>query len=551
MNSPLPFSTKFFLYAGIVFILQLFPYTGIFLMFVMAPYWSVILINAGMIGIAYEALTASVSRRWLYLPLAFYSGYYALAIKDRLLLESIQNAATAANASIRVPFDPLRQALVFETRGEGSYTYTYNLPVVYGVARERPEGFISTRMIDREICKTVGLNRSMRDASISTFGFHDEDSAGISRMEGRFCTLNMPERPLLPMVRVSQQEEKTSTYGLHMTRNLTTITTPEGKKFELQGGFSAPLKWFPMPVMGCGLNSGGPSWDCDAGFLRDGFTPIVPGLGKFGRDSANLAASLGLKRVAIADRIGADPSLVLEKIAEFERNTLAHQLAKVDAMVADPLTRFEHHDVNLIINRSEALASRAEAIMSGLERAVALGGTNPDRTKATGITLAQLLTSLPRAQFVSFRTRILALYAANPDKKHWLWEWPLLVYVGELGVEALPILRDALQVPRRDKSHLIQGLCRVGASGRTVAEPILLDLWASATDDHSAKQLLYVALRRIGIPLPPKSSAPEAALVAEWADISPSSPSRVCTPWAERMARDEEKQTGKRSHNIE
>lgn len=520
-------------------------------MFVMAPFWSVILINLGMIGIAYEALISRVSRQWLLLPLAFYGGYYALAIKDRVLLTSIQGTMASANAPIRVPFDPLRQALVFESsQGGGGFTQNYNLPVVYRVARERPEGFVSTRMVSNDLCKLVGVNRALSDASITTFGFHDEDAGGTSQMESRFCTMTMPEKPLLAMVRVSEHEEKTSTFGLHLTRTRTTIFTPDGKKFELQGGFAAPLQWFPMPVMGCGLNSGGPSWNCDAGFMRDGFTPIAPGKGRFGRDQVNLAEALGLKRVAIADRKGADLSLVQGKIAEFERNAIAHQLAKVDAMVADPLKRFEYHDVNLIVHRSEALTSRAAAIMSGLERAVMLGKANPDLTKPTGNTLSHLLTSLPRSQFVSFRTRILALYASNPNKDHWLWAYPLLPMVGELGVEALPILRDALQVQNRDKSHIIQGLCRVGAPARAVAEPILRDLRPAATDEFAIRQL-YVALRRIGIAAPEKAGAPQAALVAEWADISPRSPSRVCAAQAERMARYEEKQTGKRSHNIE
>lgn len=55
---------------------------------------------------------------------------------------------------------------------------------------------------------------------------------------------------------------------------------------------------------------------------------------------------------------------------------------------------------------------------------------------------------------MSFRTRILALYAANPNKDHWLWERPLLPMVGELGVKALPILRDALQMSRYAASAL-------------------------------------------------------------------------------------------------
>jgi hypothetical protein len=74
-----------------------------------------------------------------------------------------------------------------------------------------------------------------------------------------------------------------------------------------------------MPVMGCGLNSGAPSWDCSAGFMRNGYTPIVSGNTRYGRDSMVLAKALALKPMAIVDRVGGDSKFVLARIAEIEK----------------------------------------------------------------------------------------------------------------------------------------------------------------------------------------------------------------------------------------
>ncbi|MBN9009246.1 MAG: hypothetical protein J0H63_03635 [Rhizobiales bacterium] len=67
----------FFVATAVVFALQAIPPVGLFLMFMLAMVWSVLLINAGMIGVSFEAAIGRVSRWWLLLPLAFYGGYWA------------------------------------------------------------------------------------------------------------------------------------------------------------------------------------------------------------------------------------------------------------------------------------------------------------------------------------------------------------------------------------------------------------------------------------------------------------------------------------------
>lgn len=560
MRRLIPFSFFFFVATAAVFILQMIPIVGFFLMFMLAMFWSVLLVNAGMIGVAIEAGLGRVSRWWLVLPLVFYGGYWAVAAQDHMTLRKLGAAYDAANSKVKTGFDPTRQALIFEDNGNGSgsgawLTQHYGLPVAWSVNSNFPEGHLSYRMMEKAVCAKVRETPALGQAFVHAFGFHDGDVIGKRKMESRFCALSMPERPELPAVRVSRQETRTVETSLPVVRVTTTITMSDGRRFQLLGGTASPLAWIPMPVMGCGLNSGAASWDCDAGFWRNSFTPIVSGNTRYSRDSMVLAAALGLKRVAIADRRGGDPTLVLAKMAAVEEATLSRQLANIDAMIADPLAKADWQ-VGVIVNRPEALASRADAIMTGIERAEAAGGNDRYKARESGRILAGLLAKLPRERFVDFGPRILALYA-RAGEGSWLWEAePLLRRLGDLGVGALPYLVNPRTSTPSVNGAGIEGLCRIGPAGRSVAEPVLLTMWGR-TDrfDRDRRAALYVAMRRIGIAPPPPPADDKqdqfAKLQTEWADISPDAPQRVCAVRAERQARREEQHSGARRTNLD
>lgn len=211
------------------------------------------------------------------------------------------------------------------------------MPVSYSTRADFPEGYLSHRMVDQEICTEVRNSKVLQAAFVYSFGFHDGDSIGDRQFEKRFCMLSMPEKPDRPLVQVSVLQENALEGTLPITRESTTVKMPDGTAFQLLGGVASPLKWFPMPVMGCALNSGAPSWDCSAGFMRNGFTPIVSGKSRYLRDSLTLATALGLKAVAPSERRTSDSETLKAKFEAIEQSTLERQLANIDAMIADPL----------------------------------------------------------------------------------------------------------------------------------------------------------------------------------------------------------------------
>jgi hypothetical protein len=307
---------------GGVFLLQVSPVIGIFLMFTSAIFWSVVLINASMIGVAVEATVGRVSRLWLLLPMLFYGGYWIAATLDHLALREIASRYDESNKQIVTGFDPIRQVLVFENDGgEAWLTQNFALPVTYSVNPNVPDGYMSNRMIESSVCTIVDKTGALRAASIYSFDFHNVTPLGSRYMEKRFCNVSIPEKPKLPLVVVGRKETKDFERGLPVTRIVTTIVMPDGRRFELFGGVAAPLSWIPMPIMGCALNSAAPRWDCSAGFMRNRFTPIVSGNARYGRDLIVLAKALGLRPVAIGDRVGGDSKVVLARIAEIEKTT--------------------------------------------------------------------------------------------------------------------------------------------------------------------------------------------------------------------------------------
>ncbi|OCX22231.1 hypothetical protein QV13_06685 [Mesorhizobium hungaricum] len=285
MRSSLPVSLIFFVVTAAVFVLQAIPFTGIFLMFALAMFWSVFLINAGMIGVAFEVATGRVARWWILLPLIFYGSYLATTVHDHIALRSLSSVYDAANARVAIPFEATRQSLAFSNDDQSGawLTQNYALPVAYSANSNFPQGYLSHRMMDATTCAKVATPAS-RAAFVHTFGFHDGDTVDGMKMESRFCALSMPEQPSLPLVSVSRREEKISEKGLPVTRVTTTVTMPGGNHFRLLGGVAKPLSWIPMPMMGCWLNDARSSWDCEAQFWRNESTPVISGNTRYYRD---------------------------------------------------------------------------------------------------------------------------------------------------------------------------------------------------------------------------------------------------------------------------
>ena len=555
MRHTFPRSLGIFLATGVVMLLQMIPMVGFFLVLIAAaPLWSVALINAGMVGVAYEALARRVARAWLLMPLAFYGGYYAFVLSDHITLSMLGNEVAVSNAAARMAFDPQKAVVVAKSKsGDVAVSSwlnwlvrNFNLPVFYTRSTDDPEAGLATRMIDAATCAKVRKSRSLVGAGVRLFGFQDE-IAGSSdtRSEKQFCMITQPERPTLPEYIVMRSAESERIGSLRVDFTVITVAAPDGHSVQVRGGRTAPLRWFPMPVMGCFLNSSSPSWECDAGFLRADGRPLNDAGAQGHSEALALADALGLTPVSPENRRGADPAPLLAQAARTEADVLAADIAELERIVADPTVKVDNAPFRVLGNRLDALTPRADAIMLGLERAAKA----PSKAEFNGRHLARLLSLLPRAPFEERGPRILALYA-GADTYHWLWKADTLVNrLGDLGPEAIPLLVAPATDRRPERLRSIEAACRLGQAGRPLG-PLLQRRWTLTRDSHRReREELFVAMRRMGIDVPLLSEDKRgqgARIAAEWADIGPNSPTRVCATQSEKWARSEAKRNSDR-----
>jgi hypothetical protein len=519
-----PHSLWFFVVMVPVFLLQVFPVPGVILMFLLAPFWSIPLLNLGLIGIAFEAATGRVARLWLIVPCAFFGVYWSVAATENLALMRLTASYDAANANIRIPFNPEKDALVFADEMLDSLIREYDLAVEFNVNKNSEVGYQSRRIVDRAICDEVENTPALRGSGIwPSYGLKSKT----------LCSISMPERPQSPITLISTKEQPMRVGTLPVDRIVTTVTTPDGRQFELLGGYASPLPPIPLFVAGCALISSSPKWSCEAGFGRRGFTPIVSGNERFGRDTATLARSLGLRAVATAERRPSESPVVRQTINSITREVPSEQLMEIDNALSGRGGVLSFYVVSTAAHHPDQLAPRAELIVAAVERDAAL--TTPEqrlKTEQTSGNLAYLLAHLPGDVFLGLKPRLLKMYA-NADEGHWLWRVDSLVSrLGDLGIDALPYVSSpaALSFNRPG----IRGLCRIGPPAKPVAEPILLNMWRDRSTRVSSGDDIFVAMRRIGIDQSQIDQDDGNSIARQdqerWGGISPSSKPDVCDP---------------------
>ncbi len=419
----MPKSFLFFVATAAVFLLQAFPVTGIILMLMAAPFWSIGLVNAGFIGTGIEALSGGISRGWLLLPLLWFTGYGAVAWNDHAVLGKLRDQAAAQNVTVRVPFDAEHEVLVSNEGGAGNsgvgiawFVQNYALSVAYSFNPDAGESqFRATRLADNALCRRLFDTPEGRASGVRPMWFHDSPGQRIADgvFEQRFCTIDVPQAPDLPQVLITRNENETKVDGLPVTLITTTIASTDGATHVLSGGVASPLRWFPMPVIGCALNSGAARWSCTMQFWRDSAQPIERVGRRFGAGDVALAQALGLRRVLPADRSAAPADEIETLIADAARRKLDAELAKLDAVLSDPEADIGSVPFDALLIRADIVTPRLSTIVATIETAIARKGNN-GRGHSNGQQLLRLLNKVPRDALEPYADRLRALQTIDP-----------------------------------------------------------------------------------------------------------------------------------------
>lgn len=543
MFSNLPVSLSWFALTAVVYVLQLIPFTGIFLMLVAAPFWSVILVNAGFVSLALEALARPHLRLWLLAPALYFGCYLYFANISQQRFAQIDAEFRAFNAGKAVVFNPAAHDLVVEEKTDGlkgaarTLVSRYNLDVAY---QENPNfktaSHLAYRVAQSDVCITVRKNPEAKAAFVHAYG--------LGKKHKSLCSLTGPEDPSRPAVRVSSQRSKHNDWLVPATIDTLTVRTLNGRTVELKTGYAAPLPWIPMPAMGCALNSGAPSWDCFSGFIRFG----KKGLGAPGRyGQANVpvvATALGLREITDAEletkAVGRLPAGLMASIAM--RAELS--LANLEKVIADPSVKLTYHDLKGLHHRPDLWQNRAPEMVDTLARAFDGGSKTRERARM----LQDLLNKLPARDYLPIGEKILAVITARPQLDLDDVRSDTLSRLGELGTPAVSVIeRGLIRHRERLEKGAVLGLCKIGPQAISNAEKIA----ALALNERNKRDIdlifrVYITLLRMGRPDLAENvrmnsrieKDRKASRVAGM--ISPSSPKDVCATrhkWKVRLLR--------------
>ncbi|WP_310466928.1 hypothetical protein [Sphingomonas sp.] len=533
-----PWSLWFFAITLIVYLLQRFPLTGVFLMIVGAAFWSVILVNLGVLGIGYEALVGKVSRLWLAVPVLYFGVYYLAYARNQAALAALRVEYAQFNAGKSLPFDPATQDLVIGEAGGGSLLQPNDFVPYYGLGRAFSTNGRMALLGDKEACALLRGNDVYRSAGIYSTGLKSAGHKGPRWGPSDFCLITAPGEPDRPVVRVSGKSEQSTQNNLPVTTQTFRLRDEiSGREVVVRSAFAAPLKRFPLPVMGCALNSGAPAWQCFHGFMRDSVTPVVPPGQKYGGGTVVVAAALGLKKTQDWAGLATGPERFRGLADAADAKLVAKEIAILEAVLANPTEHVRDGWFHHLPNRGEVVAPFASRIFAAL----AILQASDVRASENGRNLWRLAAALPDAALAPHRAEMvewLKPQNARPWTEQTYEIYPRLDARDPVQRE---IMLGRLETKRGDLPvTLLPQFCAMGAAAPDDAKRRLLALWHAKGAEADARSvdkrpmdhvMLYFTLARMGL----KQQAGKVeqryygpTFLGIWDEVTPDSHAELC-----------------------
>ncbi|MBW8298635.1 MAG: hypothetical protein K0M60_03440 [Hydrogenophaga sp.] len=287
----MPRSSWFFVFTALVFGLQLVPFVGAVLMILAASMWPLLTVNLGFVGIALEALSGSVSRRWLILPVAYFGGNLALAAISHYQLWQLENRVEAVNAEVALPFDSSNALIVDADNSElapvpRSLLRDFDIPVVYQNNADGRNTIFALRMAVDPMCRQLWRGTGKQRLENMPSGYHEN-----GKLVKGMCVWRRVEAPGTPYKITVSVSSSTSHENFLLPYDEHTISIHRDNQTvkNLMFAQARPLNWIPLPFGGCFPNTSGSN--CVYGPFR-----IFPTLVTGGEENltALVAKALGL-----------------------------------------------------------------------------------------------------------------------------------------------------------------------------------------------------------------------------------------------------------------
>jgi hypothetical protein len=249
--------------------LQLTPYTGVFLMFAMpviGPYAVGLLPHLLIVGVALDIASKRLSKLFLIVPACAYGAYYVYYFYEGMVITEFETELATKNPTSLVRFDPNLHSLVSANASE--FALRYKVPVVFETNVNFPLGHLSARLMSKQRCEGIkALKREMFEFDVYGASVPLGPDTFRSRNLDQCIVVNH-EAPKKTKITVETQQavkELKSVVFNTETHQLLIQGRPIGS---VETATVKRLPWFPFYIVGCGLNSGQPSWECFNALFR-------------------------------------------------------------------------------------------------------------------------------------------------------------------------------------------------------------------------------------------------------------------------------------------
>lgn len=479
--------------------LQYFPIPGVFLMMFGAAAIVGLLINVSLIALFVEAATGRVPKVLVAVPLLAYGAYYAAWWSEARQIEAVAARLRANNPGKIFDFDPRRHSLVLEEAQ--SFVETHDIPVAYDRKFARsPEGYSAYRLITRSQCSGIARDTQNR---VLTFGVRANGSWQD------LCLLRNPERPPQLLVTALPRGDLEIWKHLPGIREQTTDLALDGKPL---GSFTTAAVWrlslLPLPIIGCALNSGAPSWDCFAGFRRrleliDGLPASVDKV----RFDDPVSVMLGVPKYTDAE---------LKDFQGFDANREALERVRGEAAQVQDQVFTTLQDIidgknpklpnNLgysLATQPDRLAPYAEAMTNRFAELVDADASAPRRQEQIRA-LSVAIGALPRSALQSIAEPLSETTRNDPKAYD---AYPMIyIRLGETGTAMLPFYRDQFmseKIRAWERMFPVLAICRIGQADPALIEEMKkrylgVDVKGGLADPENFKSALFVTLLKSG-----------------------------------------------------
>lgn len=328
------------------------------------------------------------------------------------------------------------------------------------------------------------------------------------------------------------KSEKRGTLPVRFNR-FQIVDESDRRLVEVHAGSASLLKNFPMPVMGCGLNSGAASWDCFIGFMRGRSTPIAPG-GASGAET--LASALGLHRSDDHASRASGVEVARAFGEEADSELIEKEMAMLERMLSQPSQHQKESWFWHLPNRPDVIAPLAPRIFEAL----GFLQSADVRGSETGRNLWRLVAALPEEALAPHRAKMVEWL--KPENARPWTEQTYEVFARLDGNDPVEreIILHRLETKRGDlEGKLLTSFCRMGGSAPEDVKRRLLALWhkrgadpRKSNGERSYDDVpLYFTLARLGL----KEQAGKVeqryygpTFLGIWEEVNPDFPDDLC-----------------------